>query len=308
MKETIRLSAKNPARIRQLLSVADPTVNWSERDASNIRELYMEVERKDILKLVQSEFWPQAVNPALVVSDDNQKQLRASSIIHSFVRENIEGKRFLDFGCGEGHTVLAAKKKEPRTVIGYDIVKNERWGDDPIFTTEWSRVIEAGPYDAVLVYDVLDHIVDENTRLDVMQKIRGVLSNDAKIYMRCHPFTSRHGTHLYTTLNRAYAHLFLNNEQIKSLGGEQEACHKTLRPKRVYRDLFTKAGLTIKAEDTVIEEPEAIILELSHLILHHWAGDDYVTDENTLRNVILQQFVDYVLVHDGNVRLQADNA
>ena len=70
------------------------------------------------------------------------------------------GGAVLDFGCGEGHVVVKASATAARS-IGFDIVKTgvhdwEKSGKY-LLTRNFDKVINSGPYDIILLYDVLDH-------------------------------------------------------------------------------------------------------------------------------------------------------
>ena len=50
---------------------------------------------------------------------------RAEGVVDILVEESLENKKFLDFGCGEGHMAKYAAK-ECSLSIGYDLQKSEK--------------------------------------------------------------------------------------------------------------------------------------------------------------------------------------
>ncbi len=141
--------------------------------------------------------WPEAAPSFLIIdpNSEDQKIQRAKSILSMIAPANS----FLDYGCGEGHCVKISTAQQ---AIGYDIRPN----DVKNCYTDWSKIVE-NQYEAILLYDVLDHLENESPQ-EVLKKLRTVLSPNGKIYIRCHPWTSRHGNHSYTNTNKAFIHLF----------------------------------------------------------------------------------------------------
>ena len=175
--------------------------------------------RKDhVKKLLSIEEWPEAVPPYLVASDaSDQDQIdRANAVLDAM---GAEGKRFLDFGCGEGWIAKQMLERGAEEATGYDIKRSPTWQrlEGPKFTHNFNE-LKRLHYDAVMLYDVLDHAEDPE---DVMKKVEMVLKKEGKVYVRCHPWTSIHANHVYKKgLNKAYAHLFLFWEEMKELIGE----------------------------------------------------------------------------------------
>jgi len=62
-------------------------------------------------------------------------------------------------------------------------------------------------YDFILINDVLDHAADP---LDMLEQVNKIRNPETKIVVRCHPWTSRHGTHVYKQMNKAFLHLIFN--------------------------------------------------------------------------------------------------
>tara|TARA_Y100000034_G_scaffold135520_1_gene207764 strand:- start:3840 stop:4835 length:996 start_codon:yes stop_codon:yes gene_type:complete len=213
----------------------------------------------DGLKILELPGWPLAVPEQMIcnVASEEDKLERAEGILELIIGTDMTDRSFLDFGCGEGHCAIKAAEKGSKVSVGYDIksiAAKEKGG--VIFTKNWDEVKNNGPYNTIMAYDVFDHIESE-TPIEGMTRIKEVLADDGKAYIRFHPWCSRHGGHLYQKLNKAFAHLILTEEELASLGHKLLPNQRVSRPLGAYRDWITKAGLK-KVEETVSEtRPEA---------------------------------------------------
>lgn len=209
--------------------------------------------------VVKTDKWPQAVNPNYICNtkDVEECRQRGRGVLEMMVDEDLSDKTFLDFGCGDGYSVHAATKA--KLAVGYDIAVGTAWDvnhDNRIFTTEWEKVKENGLYDAILCFDVIDHATEDPVEL--LLKMKEVLAQHGKIYLRCHPYTSRHAHHHYNTLNKAYVHLVFNEEELKRIdprwGQESyQPCRKVIRPLLEYDRMFKDAGLKIASRYEIKE-------------------------------------------------------
>jgi 2-polyprenyl-3-methyl-5-hydroxy-6-metoxy-1,4-benzoquinol methylase len=205
--------------------------------------------------------WPMAVNPNLICSLDSEedKADRANGVVELMIEENLNGKKFLDFGCGEGHIVDVSTKHNTVVSVGYDIVENKDWsGKSGTLTTDMNVVEASGPYDVIIMFDVLDHVAPHDN-LDapksILAKASELLSPNGKIYLRCHPWTSRHATHMYHWENKAYAHLVCTDEELTQKGIKLgEPTQKVTKPIATYRDWIHFAKLKVDNE-RIIKEP-----------------------------------------------------
>lgn len=187
----------------------------------------------DVLKsLLMSEEWPQAAPDFLICEENEEDKINRAEGIISYLSQDLRDKRFLDFGCGEGHVALNASTSGATKSYGYDILKsgNLNWEENKenfLLTNDFKKIKENGPYDFVLLYDVLDHAEDP---IDVLNKVRQIVNENSKIFVRCHPFSSRHGTHLYRKLNKAYVQLVFTDEELTELGLTGDIKQKTYFP------------------------------------------------------------------------------
>lgn len=262
----------------------------------------------ELINLLNSKEWPAAVDPTLIcdITSDQDKEDRAEGILDLIIDAHLENLKFLDFGCGEGHVVNKSKIQNPRMSVGYDIVKSEKWEKwektpNSMFTDDWSSVKSAGPYNVILMYDVLDHMtgsIDEV--VSKLKDVKSVLAPNGKIYVRTHPWCSRHGTHLYHKLNKAYVHLVFSNEELESLGHKQQQVRPIIHPMAEYEGMFTKAGLKVISKQQIKEAVEGFFIKNPTIALRIKKNYSNSPD-SSLRNgafptfQLEQQFIDYVL-------------
>lgn len=249
---------------------------------------------ESIRKEVSKEEWPLAVDPDCICEDEEKKSIRASAILDMYVAEYLKDKKFLDFGCGEGHVAHEANKRETALSIGYDVNKQWSFDDDPdkmFFTTDFEFVKNNGPYDVILLFDVLDHCTEDP--IDLLNKIKPLLKNEGRLYVKCHPWCSRHGSHLYRQLNKAFLHLIMDEVELTRFAGvNSEHCIKINKPLETYRYWFESTGYEIKSELPQITKVEDFFKQVNstgNKIKDHWEEGEI--PENHMQI----DFVDYVL-------------
>jgi 2-polyprenyl-3-methyl-5-hydroxy-6-metoxy-1,4-benzoquinol methylase len=213
-----------------------------------------------LLSLLNSDQWPEAVNVNLICDPNSEKDKedRAISILELLVEESVIDKRFLDMGCGDGYCANQASVEGAKLSVGYDIVSSSSWinftSDKSLFFDDFSKLKEVGPFDIILIFDVLDHLKNESP-VDFLKKAKSLLSKDGKIYMRLHPCTSRHATHLYHDLNKAFVHLVFTQLEMQNIApnGGIENIGAT-RPLYTYDLQINESGLK-KISQKEIREP-----------------------------------------------------
>jgi 2-polyprenyl-3-methyl-5-hydroxy-6-metoxy-1,4-benzoquinol methylase len=206
-----------------------------------------------LTELLNSPTWPAAVDPSLIcdTNSEQDKEDRAEGILDLIIDVHLENLKFLDFGCGEGHVVNKSRTQNPKLAIGYDLKEYDKWNawekaGNVNYTNQWNVVKNSGPYNIVLLYDVVDHIESTDEELvKRLKELKSILAPNAKVYVRCHPWSSRHGTHLYRQLNKAYVHMVFTDEEIKKMGYTQEKARKFKHPVTDYNNLWTAAGFKV---------------------------------------------------------------
>lgn len=202
---------------------------------------------KELLDLLNSDVWPEAAPSFLICSDTDEDKFERAEGILDYVGEELKDKKFLDFGCGEGHVAKKAIEMGSKA-FGYDIVQTGSLDWNSGLTTDWETIKVNGPYDFILLYDVLDHCIDPVLALNQVKEVCGV---DTKVFVRCHPFTSRHGGHLYKQMNKAFIHFIFNEEELNELGLKADIVQKTYFPIKDNNKWFSGVGFNVISQDTI---------------------------------------------------------
>lgn len=247
-----------------------------------------------IKPIVSSISWPIAIDPVMIVSNENEKIIRAKNILSVFLNgASVAKMKILDFGCGQGHLVQEANRAGA-LAVGFDI--HPQWEkNDESFTTSFDDVIQKGPYNVIFLYDVLDHCEDP---INLLQMARTVLGDGGSIFTRCHPWCSRHGGHLYETVNKAFAHFFIPEEICKRLTPHYPI-QKVIHPFSTYGNWFDAAGLKEVSDEPIQDEPEAYFQTMAERIKPHWRSShspEYANGSTFPQMPMSISFIDYQLV------------
>ncbi len=295
----------NPNHIKRLLE--------SSISPDEVAELTIKVNDIDtfltgmLSEIKEDPDWPLAANPALIIDPDNEEEtkIRARNIMDLVVDQDPYGLKFLDFGCGIGYVAHEALERGASIAVGYDIKSHDSWQNLNTerlnLTMEWTDVVAKAPYDIILLYDVMDHIIDRDPG-EVLSELARLLATDGHIVMRCHPWISRHGTHLYQQgLNRAFAHVIFSDEQLIAAGYNQMPTRKIVHPMMIYKNWIDKAKLRIVKEDKIQEPVEDYFLKndlMKKLIQKHYNDSpmpEYRDGKGDLARVMSFHFVDFIL-------------
>jgi SAM-dependent methyltransferase len=264
-------------------------------------------EFQELIALVNSTKWPCAVDPKLICDDSDQdKADRAEGILDLIIDIHLEKLKFLDYGCGEGHVVNRSRLQNPRIAVGYDIKKLEKWeqwekAPNVLFTDDWAEAKNIGPYNIILMYDVLDHMAGSQEELiNHLKEIKNILAPNGKIYVRTHPWCSRHGTHLYHSLNKAFAHIVFTEKEIEEMGYKQDEIRKIKLPIHDYSQIFASAGLRIHSGPHQIKESVELFFTNTPSVANR-IRSHYKNVKNTHKNKfpltpLENQFIDYILM------------
>lgn len=192
--------------------------------------------------LLESNDWPEAAISEFICKDEQEKIKRAKSIVESLINQPFTNKKFLDYGCGEGHVVKYVIK-HAEFALGYDIEK-QNWGETNFLTTNNTLIHQKGKYDIIMLYDVIDHAEDP---VEVMNDVASLLEEDGTIYVRCHPWYSRHGGHMYHKLNKAFINLIFTEDELKKLNLLPDKSNNI----NEYEPIFKEVELKIKDKSTI---------------------------------------------------------
>lgn len=254
-----------------------------------------ELELQGLKELLDSGDWPAAVDPEQICADDPEKKVtRANNILDQFIGENLKDKKFLDYGCGSGEVVFEASKREANA-LGYDN-NFTKFKPHDLLTADFETVRKMAPFDVILVHDVLDHI-EHIDPLQALCQIKEVLAPHGRVYVRNHPWSSRHGGHLYNTKNKAFMHLVFDEIELARIGGYAADYNiRVIDPLGTYRYWFHETGFNVKEEYPIKHEVEKFFTQPSLIcekLKRHWPESD------TQVSFLEIEFVEYVLEIDG---------
>lgn len=254
----------------------------------------------DILSaLLESQEWPNAVPENLICDINDEAELveRAGGIADLMIEQSFVDAKFLDFGCGTGHVATYAAAQKTKVSVGYDIAKigSLTWEQEGncLLTTQYDKVLRNAPYDIILVYDVLDHIAAEDIN-SVVKKLKELSNAGTRLYVRCHPWCSRHGGHYYLQNNKAFIHLVFNDDELKKLGLTSMPTEKVIYPINTYKTMWVKHGFHIIHQDisrSSIEDFFHTNSLVKNRITSRWTENT----KNWPQWQMEQSFIDYIL-------------
>lgn len=298
----MNFKVSNPSHIKKLIAT----------NPDDIKTIIVDVQNTDLFldglldELNEKSDWPLAVNPALIVDMNNPEecQIRARNVIEMIVERDLYGLNVLDFGCGDGMVAGEMLSRGAAKVVAYDIKPHSYWkdlqNDGVILTTVAQDVASNGPYDFILLYDVLDHVMNVDPVV-ILQDLHKLLSPDGIITIRNHPWIARHGSHLYTHLNRAFAHVIFEEAMLNKRGYPITPTRKIVHPMFTYKKWFEKANLKIVKEDKIMEPVEEYFTKnemFVSVINKHFADshmEEYRNGRGDLARVLSFHFVDFIL-------------
>jgi len=259
-----------------------------------------EIELKKLSELINSSEWPEAVPIDMIPRTEEEKQIRADTVLDIVVTEFLEGVRFLDMGCGEGHMVVSAANRGAKIAVGLDIKEQWRFEkkSNQIFTIEPSEVEKMAPYNVILLYDIIDHIQSISPE-HLMNKLKNLLAPSGRIYIRSHPWCARHGGHLYNRLNKAYVHMMLDDTELLRLFGiNSEFALKLSHPLETYRKWFKGAGFIIADETITTKKVDEFFQDAPPIVMNRLNGCRI-----DMANLAIE-YVDFVLeINESNQQI-----
>lgn len=251
---------------------------------------------KHIDDLMGIDCWPASIPQfqADAKPTDTDYVNRANSVLDMCLGASIEGAHFLDYGCGDGFIASEIAARGPDSITGYDIVPSDYWqklGTDKVnFTCDVNALTPKG-YDLVFLYDVLDHSIDPE---GVMRHIKHLAVPGAVVYVRCHPWTSKHASHLPKVgLNKAYIHLFLTFEELVQKGFKPLFTRIEKVPLDAYRWWFR--DFKIVKEKPYFEDVSQFFKEPAFKELLANEQQLKASELNVFMDNMKLQFVDFVL-------------
>jgi len=189
---------------------------------------------------IYSELWPRGSSEfdqmASVVS--GAKIIRGIEQVSMLPAAALDVK-MLDYGCGDGD-LIAALNSTGRKAVGYDKAKTKTANcyDD------WAKIVDLAPFKLAILYDVLDH-TDLSGFIEILEEIKTVIHSDGRIFIRTHPFSAVNGTHDFSPINLAFAHLSLTPSESMKLGIKPWDNIKVVLPLEFYERVFGLLGFSV---------------------------------------------------------------
>lgn len=257
------------------------------------------VERKHRLEqAIAHEDWPVAIDGAFLVdmTSTDERGRRAHAILDTFFDYPLGGKRFLHYRCSDGDAVAEAARRGA-AALGYNAqIPDDQTG--ALLVNDRALVAARGPYDAILLFDVLDHLMDEEPEA-LLRRLAGLLAEQGRLGVRCHPWSARHATHLFHQLNKAYAHLIFNDEELALLGVRNLPTRRVIHPLATYAAWFKAAGLRVAEMYVSKQRVEMFFVEhYAQAILAHWKtspNPELAAGRALPLEQLNIQYVDYIL-------------
>lgn len=280
------------AKVKSLKKLFNKTLDKICVELKNKHNIpIIENKNAGFLALVESEEWPST--DILLCETLTDKLKRANYIYEEMFHDFVANKKVLDFGCGDGLVAKRIAMDNPFLVVGYDFNVGIEVGDNLLLTTNLDEVADNGPYDIILLHDVLDHAVNP---IETLSLLHVFCKEDTVIYVRCHPWCSRHGGHIFKNVNKAFSHLFLTEEELASITDEKPPFTQAfVYPVQVYEEWFEKSGFEIVqkiSKKQPVEPFFATNIRVRQKLLSMWGrgiGDEFPNPELEIN------FIDYTI-------------
>jgi SAM-dependent methyltransferase len=136
---------------------------------------------------------------------------------------------------------------------------------DPDLAAELARrgATPDPPFDLYVLFDILDHLVDRSPA-DALREAAGNLAPGGQLIVRCHPWCSRHGTHLYHQSNKAFLSAYLTAAELAAAGlAERPTRRGFVDPVAEYRRWVADAGLAVVRERVHRQPVEKVFEQLA---------------------------------------------
>lgn len=212
-----------------------------------------------VVDLINRPDWPDAVPDHLICGHNLEDRLARAASIIEYVGKDCRGYKVLDFGCGDGHVALEASRMGA-VAVGYDLKQSSAldWEKESncYLTSRMEEVVARGPYDLVIIYDVLDHCEDA---LGVLGAVKELCKPTATIFTRCHSWMSRHGAHQCRTVNKGWLQIFFTKDELASMDVDTGDLSQYYFPVIVQTGWFKSLGLKVQASEIVKSDLPPII-------------------------------------------------
>ena len=238
----------------------------------------------------RSDSWPPALDDKETANDRMRSFLGSISV-------PIKSQKVLEFGsCDTTLATLLKSECGAAKVYSYDVELckyNERTVGDPaiVFTDNFRLVQHNGIYDIVVINDIIDHL--EKPVYWLKQLADLINPQSGRVFARCHPYTSKNGTHLGEQINKAFLHLVFSDDELATLGITNRYTRKILDLNSSYQRFFEEAGLKVVREEIKKCPVDSIFLTDSRITSRIKKNLDI---QDNIINFLEVEYIDYELM------------
>lgn len=196
--------------------------------------------------------------------------------------------KMLDYGCGDGD-LITALNRAGRKAVGYD-KEIPKMAD---CYNSWAKVVDLAPFKLVVLYDVLDH-TDLPSFIEIFEHVKTVIHSDGKIFIRVHPFSAANGSHDFSPMNLAFAHMCFTPSEAIKFGLKSWDNIKVVLPLEFYERVFSLLGFFVVSKK--IHHSQTIPFVTSHLMarikrLHY---SESMSEEHIEKSISIN-YIDFLL-------------
>jgi hypothetical protein len=143
----------------------------------------------------------------------------------------------------------------------------------------------------VVINDIIDHL---EKPVYWLKQLADLINPDSgRIFIRCHPYTSKNGTHLGEQMNKAFLHLVFSDDELATLGITNKYTMKILDFSNSYQRFFEEAGLKIVRENIKKCSVDSIFLTDSRITGRIKKNVDI---QDNITNFLEVDYIDYELM------------
>lgn len=238
----------------------------------------------------RSDSWPPSLDPKETETDRLRSFLGSISV-------PIKSHKVLEFGgCDNNLATMLKNECGAAKVYSYDVdlcKYNEQTVSDPaiILTDNFRLIQHNGVYDIVVINDIIDHL---EKPVYWLKQLADLINQDSgRIFIRCHPYTSKNGTHLGEQMNKAFLHLVFSDDELATLGITSKYTMKILDLSSSYQRFFEEAGLKIVRENIKKCSVDSIFLTDSRITGRIKKKLDI---QDNITNFLEVDYIDYELM------------
>lgn len=241
---------ENREQIKQYIKACEHMIKFFTKfldtDTLGVKSLSKEDKLKELTDLryeIKKDTWPEAESPKLTQSQKSMK------LFGELISTPVKNKNILEFGCCDCELSSLLKSKfGAKTVVAFrleDCQSTDTNLLDPnvIFTDKFRVAQQIAPFDIIILNDVIDHL--EKPVFWIKQLAKMLSKETGRMFVRCHPWLSRNGTHLSEQMNKAFLHLMLSDDELGTLGVSNKFTRKITDGMDSYKRFFEESNLKI---------------------------------------------------------------